>query len=125
MGSRQTCPGKALHMKLRMRQEFPQTYAEARYQFTQPFAALNNTYGPKPLYLAAIGNGTGNPVDLTKEAAILMLAVLSQNRGGGGFNAEDGLPTDMIDYAGKTVKVLVDAWGTPMCMRRWATDDMS
>src|SRR5690349_21316859 len=36
-GTRDIPRAKALHMKLRMRQEFPQTYAEARFQFTGPF----------------------------------------------------------------------------------------
>jgi prepilin-type N-terminal cleavage/methylation domain-containing protein len=114
---------KVLHMKLRMRQEFPQTYAEARFTWPSggPFAALNGVYGPKPLYLAAIGNGTGT--DPTMEAAVLLVAVLSQNRSGGSFAAEDGVPTNTFDYAGKTVKVFMDSWGEkPMCLRRWATD---
>jgi len=110
---------KALHMKLRLRQEFPQNYAEARFQFPAPYAALNAQYGPKPVYIAAIGAGNGTP---TTEAAALLIVVLSQTRNGVTFNVKEAGPVDTIDVGGKQVPVLVDAWGTPLCFRRWATD---
>jgi len=105
---------KALHMILRMRQEFPQTYAEARA------LAGDTAYGPKQIYTTAIGTGNSTP-DL--EAAALLFVVLSQNRGGITFNVEESGRTEVIDVGGKQVRVLMDEYGTPFCLRRWATDN--
>jgi len=110
---------KALHMMLRLRQEFPQNYAEARFVFQGQFAPLNAMYGPKLVYLAAIGNGNGTPTD---EAAALLIVTLSHSRDGVSFNVRESGPVQTIDVGGKQVPVLVDAWGTPICLRRWATD---
>jgi prepilin-type N-terminal cleavage/methylation domain-containing protein len=110
---------KALHMMLRLRQEFPQNYAEARFVFQGQFAPLNAMYGPKPVYLAAIGAGNGTPTD---EAAALLIVALSQSRDGVAFNVRESGPVQTIDVGGKQMPVLVDAWGTPICLRRWATD---
>jgi hypothetical protein len=107
-------------MKLRLRQEFPQTFAEVR--MTNVFAAapsLIPVYGPKPQYLLAIGAGNGTPAT---ESAALLLVVLSQGKGGAAFNAEEIGPVQTIDLGGKPMRVLADAWGNPMCLRRWATD---
>lgn len=105
---------KALHMKLRMRQEFPQTYAEAR-----TFVPGTSVYNPKPIYLNAIGGGNSTP---DQEAAALLVIVLSQNRGGITFNVEEIGRSETRDIGGKTVRVLMDEYGTPICLRRWATD---
>jgi prepilin-type N-terminal cleavage/methylation domain-containing protein len=122
-GTRDNARAKALHMKLRLRQEFPQSYAEVRMinVFTGPYLPLQSpsVYGPKPLYLAAIGAGNGTAGD---EAAALLLVVLAQGRGGTAFNAEEIGPVQTRDMGGKPMRVLVDAWGNPMCLRRWATD---
>jgi prepilin-type N-terminal cleavage/methylation domain-containing protein len=126
-GTRDVPRAKALHLKLRLRQEFPQNYAEARFLIPpvngmltpQQAAFLNQTYGPKPLYLAAIGNGNGTPVT---EAAALLVIALSQTRGGANFNIEEAGPVQQIDVGGKLQRVMVDSWGNPICLRRWATD---
>jgi hypothetical protein len=114
-------------MKLRLRQEFPQNYAEARFLIPpvngmltpQQAAELNTKYGPKPLYLAAIGNGNGTPVT---ESATLLVLSLSQTRGGATFNIQEAGPVQQIDVGGKLQRVMVDSWGNPICLRRWATD---
>src|SRR5262245_10196158 len=126
-GTRDVPRAKAVHMKLRLRQEFPQNYAEVRFVFPpvngmltpQQAAFLNQTYGGKPLYLAAIGAGNGNPVT---EAAALLVIALSQTRGGANFNIEEAGPVQQIDVGGKLQRVMVDAWDRPICLRRWATD---
>jgi len=121
---------KALHMMLRLRQEFPQTYAEVRYTFSGQFqspcgtvnlANLNAKYGPKDLYLRAIASapGGGSPYE---EAAALLPIVLGTSRGGAAFNILEAGPTGSITVGGKEMKVLVDAWGTPISFRRCAVD---
>jgi prepilin-type N-terminal cleavage/methylation domain-containing protein len=115
---------KALHMMLRLRQEFPQNYAEANYNafpgvppaVRPSFLAM---YGPKLVYQAAIGPGNGTPTD---EAAALLIVTLSQSRDGVAFNVREAGPVQTIDVGGKQMPVLVDAWGSPICLRRWATD---
>ena len=104
---------KALHMKLRMRQEFPQTYAEARALLGDPM------YGSKLMYRNAIGAGSSTP-DL--EAAALLVVALSQNRGGITFSVEEIGRTEVRDIGGKQMRVILDEYGTPICLRRWATD---
>jgi len=104
---------RALHMKLRLRQEFPQNFAEARFQFPPALAALNAQYGPKPIYIAAIG-AAGNPPAPSpeaKEAAILLVVALSQTRNGVTFNVREAGPNDTIDVNGKGMPVLVDRGG--------------
>lgn len=111
---------RALHTKLRMKQEFPQNYAEARYTFKGKYSSLNSAYGPKTIYSAAIGAGSDTP---EKESAALLMITLSLGRGGVNFNIDEIGPTQTIDVGGKQIKVLIDEWGTPICMRRWVLDD--
>jgi prepilin-type N-terminal cleavage/methylation domain-containing protein len=116
---------KALHMKLRLRQEFPQSYFEAdpaKFSHYYPGAWTLTEYRPKPLFSAAIGTGSGNPED---EAGVLLMLILSQGRGGSAFNAEEVGPTKLITVGGKEMRVFVDAWGSPISFRRWtdASDD--
>lgn len=123
---------KALHMHLRLRQEFPQTFAEARFvfpamQWQSPcngqvynLASLNAMYGPKPVYIAAIGtNGNGTE---PQEAGALLPIVLAQNRGGAAFNALEAGPTNSINFGGREYRVLIDSWGHEICLRRRAVD---
>ena len=96
--------------KLRLRQEFPQNYAEVRYPFKTPYNGLNSAYGSKTLYMAAIGNGNATP-DI--ESAALLMIALSHGRGGVTFNIDEIGPTQIIDVGGKRWK----SWSTSMTPR--------
>jgi len=104
----------ALWRKMRLRQEFPQSFAE-----------VNNgsyaTYGiaTKPVYTSAIAGASGNSPPT--ESAILLYLALTQTRRGATFNAADvGGAVATISYGGGAFKVFVDGWGTPICFERWA-----
>jgi len=124
---------RALHLKLRLRQEFPQTFAEATFSFSGQWqdpctkqvynlSALNAMYGPKLIYTNAIsGANTNNNYPL--EGSVLLYLTLSQSRGGAQSNiAETGTAQPADVGNGKMMNVLVDAWGNPLCLRRWVTD---
>jgi prepilin-type N-terminal cleavage/methylation domain-containing protein len=119
---------KALHMFLRLRKEFPQTYNEARLNSSNnPYndAGLNAAYGARtsiwnPTNGGAIGNGNGPNTDI--ESAVLLFLFLSQSRGGATQNAEQISRTDVINVGGIQQRVFVDEWGNPICFRRWASD---
>lgn len=107
---------KALHMKLRLRQEFPQTFKEARAMLTSVPG-----YNPKPLYMRAIGNGNGSSDE--EEGAILLLVFLSQARAGIEFNPEDAATVQTRQLSdGTAARLLVDRWDRPISFRRWALD---
>lgn len=108
---------RALHMKLRLRREFPQTFAEARY--TLPTASLNNTYGPRTHFTRAIGAANSTP-DI--ESAVLLYLILSQGKGGSGNEIDSVAPNRTIDVGGTQMRVFVDEYGNPIVFRRWLSD---
>jgi len=124
----------ALHTMLRLRQEFPQNFAEAQFQFpnaqipnpcnptqTINLGSLNAMYGPKLVYTNAIGSA--NTTDQALQAAVLLPIVMAQNRGGAQFDIMGVGTAGQVDAGGGLMKsVLMDAWGYPICLRRWATD---
>lgn len=117
---------KALHLRLRLRQEFPQTYDEARNGILvgpapSPQTGVTYFYAPKDLYLIEIGL-VGNDPRPGYEGAVLLMLALKQGRGGIQFNAESigGVVTE--DVAGRPQKFFVDAWGHPITLRRAAGD---
>lgn len=119
-GSRNNDRAKALHLKLRLRQEFPQTFAEFR-------SAVANfpEYNPKQLYQKALGpNWTGvKGRSPEEESAVLLLLILSQGRGGIEFNTQDVATVQTRSLSdGTQVRVLVDRWSNPISFRRWALD---
>ncbi len=121
-GNPDSARARALHVKLKIRQAFPQTYREARLLLTD-FAndtKLYAAYGPRQSIVNAIGAGNGPNTDI--ESAVLLYLILSQSRGGAAQNVEQIARTDLIDVGGKQQRVFVDEWSNPICFRRWATD---
>src|SRR5262245_30533093 len=122
---------RALHMKLRLRQEFPQTFAEADANkfvvaypiFNQPPFTnqnLRTLYWPKQLFQFQV-QGLTDTAD--KESAVLLLLILGQTGGGITFDADGvgGVQPDLIGgNAGKMLKVCMDSYGQPIAFRRWA-----
>mgnify|MGYP000552795804 CR=1 FL=1 len=120
-GSQNRDRALALHMKLRLRKEFPQTFAEANYNAFGGDANLRAAYGPKSSYLSAIaGFNSGGDLDL--ESAVLLYVILAQGRGGATSDAESIAKTTLIGAAGQQKRVFVDEYGIPIGHRRWLND---
>jgi prepilin-type N-terminal cleavage/methylation domain-containing protein len=104
---------RALHMKLRLQQELPQTFDEAR--------KIIPGYPRKESIVAAIGT-TGNGANLPEEAAALLYLILSQGRGGQTFDVDGAAPVQVRTINGRQMKVFVDAWDNPIVFRRTVGD---
>jgi prepilin-type N-terminal cleavage/methylation domain-containing protein len=115
--------------KLRQRQEFPQTFDEA---LNAPPSAGGVPAPPQlaPLatyttYLTTQNGITGSSASTSAfESSACLLLALQRTAGGGGYKPEDigssGAVVEMTAGSGK-VKVLVDAWGSPLAFFRWPT----
>ena len=127
--------------KLRFKQEFPQSYAEAVY----PWAVNNNPQNavqylawqdlpPKDGYVQALKRVGLLPANWTftspvpanfglfpdDEMAACLLLSLTVNRRGTNFDAEQALgPGALKDTNGDGLKKIVDAWGHPLGFYRW------
>jgi hypothetical protein len=100
---------RVIWIKLRLKQEFPTSYAEAR--------------NPAPGYLAGksayskLPAGANNPA--TESAACLLLA-LGQARRGVTSDVDQFLGAGAVrDTDGDGVPEIVDVWGTPLYFVRW------
>jgi len=122
---------RALSMKLRLRQEFPQSFVEAdpaKFQAaygTNPTVwSLVSLYPPKPAYSVVSGITASSP---DEESAILLFLILNQGRGGAEFNSDGVVGVNSIPVGNKMFKVFVDHYGSPISFRRWAdlVDDPS
>lgn len=107
--------------KVRLKMEFPQTFAEARsaIRLTDGSGALIKAYFRQEYvnYLAGAGSGTPE-----QEAAVCLYMALTLGRGGqAGFDAEQALQgaVSTISVGGRNFKVFVDSWGTPITFVRW------
>jgi prepilin-type N-terminal cleavage/methylation domain-containing protein len=100
---------RALYVKLRLIQEFPQSFAEA-------------LASGKQTYWTAI-NGAPSPGPVVESAVCLYLAI-NQGRRGATFNNEDVGPGSVKSVPGGagTLNYYVDAWGSPITFERWTSD---
>jgi prepilin-type N-terminal cleavage/methylation domain-containing protein len=116
---------RALHMKLRMRQEFPQNFGE----LYNPPSGFSSSYPSKPIYIAAT-QGLSTTVNPENQNAAMLYIVMSQGRGGVTFGNDTASRTALIDFplanggATRQLRVFVDEWGTPIGFRREADDDI-
>jgi len=117
---------RALHMMLRLRQEFPQSYREARNGVTVIGPISNSVYyyPPKPSYIQEIGlTGYADQGQPGYEGAILLILILKQGRGGAAFDA-GGIGNLRTETVGdRAMPFYIDAWGHPIVFRRAAEDD--
>ncbi|WP_029631639.1 type II secretion system protein [Zavarzinella formosa] len=115
---------KAIHMKLRLRQEFPQTSTDLQTPASitgnaNVDTALKTLYAPKLFftkYPALAGAPYGDP---DSNAALLML-VLSQARGGSSFSP-DQIGTNAlgnVTVGGTSFKAFVDGYGNRIMFYR-------
>jgi prepilin-type N-terminal cleavage/methylation domain-containing protein len=108
---------RIIWVKMRLKQEFPQSLAEA-----------TSTSGPIPLatrptYAAALSSYTGTPmIQPYEESAVCLYLALSQNRRGVDTTIDTTLTSSELQETGTPgLKKIVDAWGNPLLFCRWAT----
>ncbi len=111
----------------RVRQSFPQTFAEVQLtkSFTNPssgqtvpyFIAGNYFYPVKSQFLPFVNMPAGNLTASQQSAALLYAAVAQTGAGGSAFNSDDATSANQIDFiqAGSpTVRVYMDSWKQPV-----------
>ncbi len=108
---------KAVHMKLSLRREFPQNLADVNDTGASTGnagwnARLLALYPPKKEYTDLAPLLATLSVD--KQNAILLMAVLSQARGGASFNPEQIGSNASGTLPGTTQKIFVDGYGNPV-----------
>jgi prepilin-type N-terminal cleavage/methylation domain-containing protein len=129
-------PDKArvIWVKLRLKQAFPNSFAEALNPDNGYFANIVTGVSLPPLptyqkYLNNAGvtfssgtlyNGIPAPNSYYESSACLLLA-LQGGQSGGGISADDIGPSFLRDFPlnGTTVKLIVDGWDTPVAFCRW------
>jgi prepilin-type N-terminal cleavage/methylation domain-containing protein len=104
---------KVIYRKLRLRQEFPMTVAEATTQPSIPGLASNELL---PLYTKeASVIKSGSP----GESTALLLLALKRARKASAVLSADELDNAAIDTDGDGLKELVDGWGNCLVYCRW------
>lgn len=126
---------RVIYIKLRLKREFPTTFAEllnpvtGPAQFVQSFSPpSNDNLAARPSYKLALtqaGLTASNPPDPREPAACLVLA-LSVARRGVAVDTEalgqSHLALDFIGAGGQVpLPYLVDPWKTPLAFYRWPT----
>lgn len=93
---------------LRLKQEFPVSFAEAK-------AGVPGYLAPKSVYTGAIGASSGL---WDVENATCILLALQQNRSGVSL-VPDTITGNLLDTNGDGLKELVDSWGKPIVLYRF------
>lgn len=113
----------ALYVKMRLKVEFPQSFAEARNPGLAAYGLQAKTvYTQEIGTTAPLVNGTPE-----QEAAVLLYLALTQTRRGAVINADEfggAVKTITVGTAPNTkdFKVIVDAWGNPITFQRFGMD---
>lgn len=131
-GTNDIARARALHMRLRLRQEFPQNFGEVQSTFTATASdGSTYSYSPKTIYTSQMAGAALIDINDNQSAAMLYM-ILKQNRGGSMGDVEGAAPTVVLDYqkAAPTgpndvlkLRVFVDAFGTHIAFRRTADDN--
>lgn len=108
---------RVLHVKFRLRQEFPQSFKEAIAD-----SPVDPVYNHKTAYFTYLSGAAGDTP--ANESAVCLLMVLSQSRGGTTFDPENVGSTSvgMKVIGGKDFKVFVDQTRTPIAFARWTAN---
>jgi prepilin-type N-terminal cleavage/methylation domain-containing protein len=121
-GNNETDRARAVWMTARMKQDFPQTFAEAR---------ANVTIGPSLVLPAratfanvpATSPGTG-PAANVQAAALLYMILTEKGNRGETFDSDSlNAFTREQDVNGTRLKLFIDAWGTPITFARFFNND--
>lgn len=112
----------AIYVKMRIKQEFPQSFAEAA---NPTFLGANPSPGlvalpPKQTYVKAIAGAT-SPGLAQENAACLYLALSVSRRGIPPVQPEalGANAVTELSFGGKSLRAFQDAWGGPVVFCRW------
>lgn len=104
---------RAIYVKMRLKQEFPQSFAEAR-------SGVAGFLPPLSGYTKAIEGKDGTP---EQQSAVLLMLSLNRTRSGmAAFDATQHVSAAAmrdIPIGGGIMKVFVDAFGAPIVFTRW------
>ncbi|HJZ56934.1 MAG TPA: prepilin-type N-terminal cleavage/methylation domain-containing protein [Gemmataceae bacterium] len=129
---------RALHRKLRLRQEFPQNFGEvySDIKLIDPFGS-QYVYSGKTAFKTALKaprklapNSFEELIPEAQSAALLAL-ILSQGGGGSTTDVDSIARTTLLPFRQDNnapdiqLKVFADEWGNPIAFRRWIDDDMT
>jgi prepilin-type N-terminal cleavage/methylation domain-containing protein len=111
---------RVIWIKLRLKQEFPMTYAEARQPWAVPPVpgVLPVTAADLPAkneYVRILGNRTSAAGE---SSACLLMALQRRRAGANPLNADDLGPA-VGDSDNDGMKELIDGWGQPLAFARW------
>jgi prepilin-type N-terminal cleavage/methylation domain-containing protein len=110
---------KVIWAKIRMRQQFPMSYAEAK----NPGLNLGIPLGAVPEYGRRLGNLTQAKDPQTEASACLLMALEQTTKDGQKFDADEALgPGAIRDTDGDGIPEIVDGWGNALGFCRWGTD---
>lgn len=122
---------RALHTKLRLRQEFPQNFSEL---VPSPPLTINGqtyVYPVKAAFKTALKAPVAVEVIPESQSAALVYLILSQGSGGSTTDVDSIARTKLMDYPQQNnappiqLKVFADEWGNHIGFHRWADDDMT
>lgn len=99
-------------IKLRLKQQFPQSYAEA----LQPAPGYIN---PEPAYGKVLAGRSAAINPATESAACLLMALTARNRRGVQQDADFLSPNEKLDSDGDGIPEICDAYGNPLAFFRW------
>jgi prepilin-type N-terminal cleavage/methylation domain-containing protein len=126
---------RAFHLKMRLRQEFPQNFGEVYSGGSFTLNGQTYNYTGKASYKAALKNPL-QPMPNTfvenlpeQQSAAMLVLILSQGGGGATTDPETIATTMLVDYpqqGGGSIKlrVFADSWNHHIAFRRAADDDM-
>lgn len=103
---------RVVWIKLRLKQQFPQTYAEA----LQPASGYIN---PEPAYGKILAGRSAAKNPLTESAACLLMALTARNRRGVDQDAAFLSVLEKLDTDGDGVPEICDGYGNPLYFCRW------
>ena len=124
---------QVIWVKLRLRQEFPQNFKEARQPHldntgkSNPYVSAT-TLGGKYLTLPILDNFATPPTEI--ESSVCLLMALSRQRGGARLNVDDMgssavAVSKWVDTQGQPLRQFVDAWSQPIRFTRWRVTQTS
>jgi hypothetical protein len=117
-----------IHVKLRLRQQFPMNYTEILSPAFAGNVNANSDYDPPQTYQKALGTATAhNPPTPAESGACLLIALTTKSRHGNVLVQDRFSTQEIADTDQDGVKELVDGWGNPIVFFRWPAlnDDLA